>query len=88
MVRTMNDTRKNDHYVDGFENRQERYKQYDIIDSIIAEKEKNGKYVSHSFMVDRMDSELKHMFIIRSNNYHCCAIAFDSVSSFEKWING
>jgi len=41
-----------------------------------------------TFMVDRMDSELKHMFIIRSNNYHCCAIAFDSVSSFVEWING
>lgn len=81
-------TRKNDNYINGFENRNERYKQYDIIDNIIAENEKNGKYITHSFMVDRMDSELKHMFIIRANNFHCCAIAFNSISEFEKWING
>ena len=84
----MNNTRKNDNYINGFENRQERYKQYDTIDFLIAENEKNGKYISHSFMVDRLDSELKHMFIIRSRNFYCCAIAFGSVSAFEKWING
>ena len=83
----MNNTRKNDHYADGFANRQERYKQYDIIDSIIIENVKSGKYVENAFMLDRLDSENKHMFIICSN-YFPGRIAFTSVCEFEKWING
>lgn len=83
----MNDTRKNDHYIDGFVSRQERYKQYDIIDSIIAENIKNGKYIENAFKLDRLDSENKHMFIICSNCFPG-RIAFTSVSEFEKWING
>ena len=78
---------KNDSYIDGFKNREERYKQYDIIDVIIWNAITSGIYKDMAFSLDRLDSECKRCFVIRCYNSPG-KIVFDSISEFEKWING
>lgn len=76
-----------DNYINGFENRKNRYIQYDRIDSIINGKVFDGTYNKNSCFLDMVASEEKHCFCIRCGLYPGY-IVFNSVSEFSAWING
>lgn len=82
----MFETKTNERYIDGFENRKERYKQYDRIDCILRQAITSGIYKDNAFSLDRLDSEIQHMFVISFRNGG--KVCFDSIDELEKWING
>lgn len=75
-----------DKYMDGFNMRNARYNQYDIIDNEINMLIAAGIYYENSFYVDRLDSEEKHCFVVKSHRQPG-SIVFYSISEFKAWIN-
>ena len=76
-----------DNYINGYENRQERYNQYDTIDRIIDGKVFDGTYNKNGLFLDRLASEQKKCFCFRCGLYPGY-IVFNSISEFSAWING
>lgn len=61
-------------------------KDFERIERLIDENK--HRYIDNAWKLDRLDSEIQHKFVIRSNGLYKGAIVFDTVEQFKAWIEG